>query len=157
MKLSENFTLEEVTRSDEAKRRGIKNNPGETELAHITETIACMAQPIRSIYNKPIKVTSGYRCKELNAAVGGAKTSQHTTGYALDIQPKDGDMRNLLRLVLVWARQNNFDQIILEQCDSLGVPKWIHIGWRHTIHGQRRQILTAKKTAGKWTYQNYKE
>lgn len=143
--------------SGAASKEDIKNDPGEKELAHIKEMVANMLQPIRTVYNKPIKVTSGYRCQKLNSAVGGTSTSQHTTGYAADIKPGNAsDMMNLKKMVLLWARTHNFDQIILEQCDAMGNPSWIHIGWKHSTKGQRRQILTAKKTAGKWVYSVYK-
>lgn len=158
-KISENFTLEELTYSDTAVKKKIKNVPDDVHLAHLKETVTKMAQPIRTMYNKGIKVTSGYRCKQLNAVIpGSSSTSMHTQGFALDIKPVEaGDMRNLMKTVLMWARQNNFDQIILEKCDKLGVPQWIHIGWKHTAKGQRRQILTAtQRSDGKYNYNTYK-
>lgn len=158
-KVSKNFTLEELTFSETAQRLKINNVPKGETLSRLKETVGMMAQPIRDLYGKGIKVTSGYRSEAVNAHIKGASnTSMHTKGYALDIKPTGGgDMRALVRAVLSWAKTHNFDQVILEKCDVMGVPQWIHIGWKHLTKGQRRQILTAKQGAdGKFTYYNYK-
>ena len=109
-KLSENFDLEEFTRSDKAKELGITNEPGEKELAALRELVSRTIQPLRDKLGVPIHVNSGYRCPELNKAVGGVPTSQHQKGEAADLSI-DGKASDILE-----ALENNnipFDQAIL--------------------------------------------
>lgn len=109
-KLSENFTLEEFTRSDAASRLGIINEPGEKELAALRVLVSRTIQPLRDKLGVPIHVNSGYRCPELNKAVGGVPTSQHQKGEAADLSI-DGKANDILE-----ALENNnipFDQAIL--------------------------------------------
>lgn len=109
-KLSENFTLEEFTRSDAASRLGIINEPGEKELAALRVLVSRTIQPLRDKLGVPIHVNSGYRCPELNKAVGGVPTSQHQKGEAADLSI-DGKAADILE-----ALENSnipFDQAIL--------------------------------------------
>nr|DAH05561.1 MAG TPA: peptidase [Caudoviricetes sp.] len=109
-KLSENFTIEEFTRSDKAKELGITNEPGEKELAALRVLVSRTIQPLRDKLGVPIHVNSGYRCPELNKAVGGVPTSQHQKGEAADLSI-DGKANDILE-----ALENNnipFDQAIL--------------------------------------------
>ncbi len=109
-KLSENFDLEEFTRSDKAKELGITNEPGEKELAALRVLVSRTIQPLRDKLGVPIHVNSGYRCPELNKAVGGVPTSQHQKGEAADLSI-DGKASDILE-----ALENNnipFDQAIL--------------------------------------------
>lgn len=149
--LTKNFTLEELTRSNTASALGINNTPDATSQAHLKE-LANVLQSIRDYYGKGIVVNCAYRCKAVNTKVGGASTSQHMTGYAADLKAADGNNTDLKLAILAWAKTHVYDQIILEQCDSNGVPAWIHFGYKHTSKGQRRQQLKAKKVNGKWNY-----
>lgn len=109
-KLSDNFTLEEFTRSDTASRLGIINEPGEKELAALRVLVSRTIQPLRDKLGVPIHVNSGYRCPELNKAVGGVPTSQHQKGEAADLSI-DGKAADILE-----ALENSnipFDQAIL--------------------------------------------
>lgn len=109
-KLSENFTIEEFTRSDKAKELGITNEPGEKELAALRVLVSRTIQPLRDKLGVPIHVNSGYRCPELNKAVGGVPTSQHQKGEAADLSI-NGKASDILE-----ALENNnipFDQAIL--------------------------------------------
>lgn len=109
-KLSENFTIEEFTRSDKAKELGITNEPGEKELAALRVLVSRTIQPLRDKLGVPIHVNSGYRCPELNKAVGGVPTSQHQKGEAADLSI-DGKAADILE-----ALENSnipFDQAIL--------------------------------------------
>ena len=83
--ITNNFTLEEFTRSETASRMGIQNVPGNREKLAIVNLCAKLLQPLRDIYGKPIRINSGYRCPELNKAVGGVPNSQHVLGEAADI------------------------------------------------------------------------
>lgn len=85
MKLSENFELKEFTASDTATRKGIVNNPGVSEVKAIENLVVKLLQPLRKAYGKRMVINSGYRCPELNKAVGGAPTSQHVKGEAADV------------------------------------------------------------------------
>ena len=109
-KLSDNFDLEEFTRSDKAKELGITNEPGEKELAALRVLVSRTIQPLRDKLGLPIHVNSGYRCPELNKAIGGVPTSQHQKGEAADLSI-DGKASDILE-----ALENNnipFDQAIL--------------------------------------------
>ena len=85
MKISDNFELREFTKSDTATQKGIANDPGVREVKAIENLVVNLLQPLREVYGKPMKINSGYRCPELNAAVGGVPTSQHTKGEAADV------------------------------------------------------------------------
>lgn len=151
--LTKNFSLEEFVRSETATRYNIDNTPDASAKAHLQE-LANALQSIRDFYGKGIKINSGYRCPKLNSHpnVGGSTTSQHMTGYAADIKPVDGNMAALKSIILAWAKTHDYDQIIMEQCDSNGIPRWIHFGCKHTIKGCRKQQLKASKIGGKWVY-----
>lgn len=108
--LSENFTLDEFTRSDKAVELGIINEPGEKELAALRLLVNRTLQPLRDKLGVPVHVNSGYRCPELNKAVGGVPTSQHQKGEAADLSI-DGKASDILE-----ALENSnipFDQAIL--------------------------------------------
>lgn len=85
MKLSENFELREFVKSDTATRKGIANDPGPEEVKAIENLVTNLLQPLRKVYGKRMVINSGYRCPELNKAVGGVPTSQHTKGEAADV------------------------------------------------------------------------
>lgn len=87
MKLTEHFTLEEFLRSETADNRGINNTPPKNlgvyrNLQKLAETL----EQVRSMFGKPVHINSGYRCPDLNRAVGGVKNSAHLSGYAADIR-----------------------------------------------------------------------
>lgn len=148
------FNINELTRSSAAKRLGIDNSPSPEIRRNLEKLITGCLDPIRSTYGKPILVASGYRCPELNAAVGGAKTSQHLTGCAADLVPAyGGSLEGIFRAAI---QVSNFDQLIIEQ---VGAKKWVHVGCSDF---PRRQILAYKggrytDISGNWqTYiQNY--
>lgn len=134
------FSIEEMCASQDAAKRNIANNPTGQIADRIAETIEKALDPIRAEWGSGIKVNSGYRCTKLNTAIGGSSTSAHTTGYAADIVPSNGNMAALQRLILKWAETNAFDQIIIEYPKG-NIASWIHIGWKNNQGQQRRQIL----------------
>lgn len=155
MKLSENLSLSEVIRSESAKRKGIDNMPTPEHLANLKVIAEKIFQPIRENFRVPIHISSGYRSKALNTAIGGSLTSQHCTGEALDID-MDGsphgvtnaDVFNFIKDKLL------FDQIIAEFPKN-GNPDWVHVSYK--VKGSnRKQVLVAKKINGKTTYLPYK-
>ena len=122
MRLSKNFTLSEITRSNTALRKGIPNEPSKEHLRSLQLLIRDVLQPMRDELG-PVRVTSGYRSPRLNRAIGGSKKSQHCKGQALDIQFwENGAMNN--KKVYNWILKNKieFDQMINEFDFS-----WIHI------------------------------
>ena len=113
MKLSEHLSLSEVTRSESAKRKGISNMPTEAHIANFKLLAENIFEPIRHHFRCPIIISSGYRSKELNAAIGGSLTSQHCQGEAIDID-MDGTPNGVTnRMVFDYIKDNLvFDQLI---------------------------------------------
>ena len=138
MRLSKNFVLSEITRSNTAKRLGISNEPTKEHLENLQRIILNIIQPMRDSLG-PIRISSGYRSKELNRAIGGSNKSQHCKGQALDLQFwKDGQMCN--KEVYDWVIDNavEFDQMINEFDFA-----WIHISLKKDKN--RKDVLEAYK------------
>jgi zinc D-Ala-D-Ala carboxypeptidase len=138
MRLSKNFVLSEITRSNTSKRLGIDNEPTKQHLENLQRIVTNLLQPLRD-HLGPIRVSSGYRSKELNRVIGGSNKSQHCKGEALDIQFwKDGQMCN--KEVYNWIIDNaiEFDQMINEFDFA-----WIHISLKKSKN--RREVLEAYK------------
>ena len=127
MKLSKNFTLAELC----ATSTGVTNIPTQDVTERLTHLVENTLQPLRDLYGKPITVNSGYRCEALNKRVGGARTSQHMTGQAVDITTgtKEGN-----RKLFAILEGMEFDQLIDERDMS-----WIHISLK--MEGNRNQKL----------------
>ena len=124
------FSIEELTKSATAKRLGIDNTPSDNIKKNLTLFIEKVLDPIREDWGGPIIVSSGYRCPELNAKVGGAKTSGHQYGYCVDLQVKGGmkKIRELADFIFEWMKdhQMKFDELLWEH--SGGVT-WLHFCW----------------------------
>ena len=138
MRLSNNFVLSEVTRSNTAKRLGISNGPNKDHLRNIQRLVTNILQPLRDDLG-PIRISSGYRNPALNRAIGGSSKSQHCKGEALDLQFwKEGKIAN--KEIYDWILKNEieFDQMINEFDFA-----WIHISL--TKEGNRKQVLEAYK------------
>jgi len=145
--LSKNFTLTEYTKSQTALRLGIDNTPNEDHLASAKLLFERVVQPVRDHFG-PTVINSGYRGPELNAAIGGAATSQHCRGEAVDIECPGVPNHE----VAEWIQNNlDFDQLILEFY-TLGIPDsgWVHVSY--IPEGNRKQSLTAVKQDGKTVY-----
>ena len=130
------FTIGELTSSTTARRYNIKNVPGIVELNNLTSLVEHLLDPLRELLGKPINVSSGYRCKALNAKVGGSKTSQHMKGQAADIYLKG--LSNIVIAKVLVASGLEWDQLIIER-GSLQNPQWIHLSYKTS--GNRNQIL----------------
>jgi len=137
MKLSEHLSLVEVTRSDYAKRNGINNMPNAEHTENLIELARKIFEPIRVHFNKPIRISSGYRSKALNAAIGGAKNSQHTKGQAIDID--QGNRKENMEIFDFIKNNLEFDQLINEFDYD-----WIHVSY-NTNGKQRKSVLDAIK------------
>jgi hypothetical protein len=151
MQLSEHLSLAEVTRSDMAKRRGISNMPTPEHLENFKKLAENIFEPIRKHFGVPILVSSGYRSKALNTAIGGSLSSQHLLGQAIDID-MDGTKNGVTnKMVFDYIKANlNFDQLINEFDYS-----WVHVSYNPSGK-QRKQILNAVKVGGKTTYTPHK-
>ena len=136
MRLSKNFVLSEITRSNTAKRLNISNGPDKEHLRNLQILIRDLIQPMRDALG-PIRITSGYRSPQLNRAIGGSRKSQHCKGQALDLQFwKDGVMCNKEIYNWVISSGIEFDQMINEFDFA-----WIHISLKDQEN--RKQILEA--------------
>ena len=124
------FSIEELTQSATAKRLGIDNTPSDKIKKNLTLFINTVLDPIRDDWGGPIIVSSGYRCPELNKAVGGANTSGHQYGYCADLQVKGGmkKIRELANFIFEWMKDHKmkFDELLFEH--SGGVT-WLHFCW----------------------------
>lgn len=148
MKLSENLSLSEVTKSQTAIRNGIDNRPSLHHQDNLMILANTVFQPLRDWYGKPITVSSGYRSPELNKAIGGSATSQHSKGEALDLDTVS-DNAKLFR----YIKDNlPFDQLIWEFGDDNN-PAWVHVSYSQ--HGNRGDVLRAVKVNGKTKYLPY--
>ena len=141
MKLSKNFTLEELIHSNTAERMGIDNVPKDEKVVENLRSLCLeVLQPLRDYVGAPVHINSGYRCPELNMAVGGVKNSQHCRGEAADIRivsPKQG------REWAAWIEDNcRFDQMLLERNKSGAV--WLHVSCKRDATKNRQSFTILK-------------
>jgi hypothetical protein len=144
MKLSANFTLSELTKSQTALRKGIPNNPNSTQIDNLKALCINVLQPLRSYYDKPVIVSSGYRSCELCIAIGSSIDSQHSKGQAADIEIPGIDNKELADYII-----NNlpFDQIILEFYDGSPDSGWIHVSYNEKENrGQKLKAFRDEET-----------
>jgi zinc D-Ala-D-Ala carboxypeptidase len=147
MKLSANFSLAELTKSEAAVRNGIDNTPSLQVIENLTELVVNVLQPIRDAFG-PVVITSGYRSPEVNKAIGGSTTSDHCHGYAADFEVLGMDNKELA----LWIQENlQFRQLILEFYKE-GIPDsgWVHCSFNR--NDLKAQVLTAAKVDGKTKY-----
>ena len=144
MQLTKNFSLREFTKSQTAERMGIDNTPPEEIIPKLSFLATQILEPLREKIDKPILITSGYRCPELCEAIGSKPTSQHTKGEAVDIEAIGMSTLNLAEMII---NHFDFDQVILE-CYRKGD---MNSGWVHcslTSGENRKQVLTYTKAKG---------
>lgn len=116
------FTIKELTKSSTAKAKGIDNTPTPEVERNLTALVENVLDPLRAIYGKPITVNSGYRCPELNKAVGGSATSDHVKGMAVDLT--GGNKIENERLFNIIKHNFHFSQLINEKNFS-----WVHVSY----------------------------
>jgi uncharacterized protein YcbK (DUF882 family) len=134
MNLSQNFTLDELTASQTAARKGLDNTPNATEVANLVR-VAALLEEVRTLLNKPILINSGFRSKQVNDSVGSKDTSQHRIGCAADIRVPGMTPREVVEACI--AANIGYDQIIEE------FGSWTHISVPNTAStAPRRQALT---------------
>lgn len=139
--MAQYFTLWELVKSETAEKKGISNFPSFDVVDHLRQLTEEILDPMREAWGGPLTVTSGYRCKALNKAVGGVPTSAHLEGWAADIRP--ADKRRTAKFILwaaCWLEENriNYDQAIDEQVKG---ERWLHIALKSNDGRQRRQNL----------------
>lgn len=136
-KLSENFRLGELIKSNTAVRLGIDNTPNFEQLENLRDLACSVLQPVRESFGITL-ISSGFRCQRLNAALGSSGRSQHLTGNAVDIEVPGVDNYVLAN----WIKENlMFDQLILEFYDGTDPSSgWVHVSYK-TL-GNRGQCLT---------------
>lgn len=144
MQLSKHFKLSEFTKSQTAARLGIDNTPPEEVIPKLTFLCSQILEPLREKIDKPIIVTSGYRCVELSKAIGSSENSQHTKGEAVDIEALGMSTLNLAEMII---NHFDFDQCILE-CYTPGDMNsgWVHVSL--TSGENRKEVLTYSKDKG---------
>ena len=147
MQLSRNFSLQELTKSDTAIRKGIDNEPNADQIDKLKALCENILQPVRDQFGR-VKVTSGFRSSELCVAIGSSLNSQHSKAEAVDFECMGIDNAE----VADWVKMNcEVDQLILEYYTP-GEPNsgWIHCSW---IPDQpRASFLHAFKSEGKTKY-----
>lgn len=148
------FTLEELTYSATAVRKGIDNTPTENAKKNLIELMEVL-DGIREAWTvickdnnwgtAAIVVNSGYRCNALNKAIGGSKTSAHVIGSAVDFEPKNGRNKEFYDFLDTYLLVNDimFDQLINEKPVN-GIPSWVHLGLKNQKGEQRRTVFTIK-------------
>lgn len=153
------FTIAELTYSQTAARKGIRNYPSAVERRNLMRLVNELLDPLRDAWaahcldaglgSPGLLVTSGYRSTLLNEAVGGAPTSAHCAGLAADMVPQNGAMGEFCACVRQFLDGRDFDQLILERVNTRGVPQWVHLGLRSAGGLQRREVLALRD--GKYT------
>ena len=149
MKLSANFSLSELTKSETATRNGISNVPSALVIEKLQDLVTNILQPLRAKFGTVI-VTSGYRSPEVNKSVGGSTTSHHCFGYAADFEVLGMDNKELA----VYIRDNlTYTQLILEfYTDGQPDSGWVHCSY--DAADLKCQTLTARRVNGRTKYDN---
>ena len=143
MKLSKNFSLAELTKSQTATRMGLDNNPSEDEQENLRLLCERVLQPVRDHFNHVVSVSSGYRSPQLCAAIGSSIDSQHAKGMACDFEIF-GTPNNE---VFNWIKNNLlYDQMILEFWNE-DEPNsgWVHVAYNPDPEENIKENLRAYK------------
>lgn len=149
MKLSANFSLAEMTKSETALRLGLDNEPNDEQLANLVALCENVLQPVRDHFGKGVKVNSGLRTLPVNRAIGSGDSSDHVKGAAADIEIPGVPNADLAQFIADSGIE--FRQLILEFYTP-GIPDsgWVHVSYNPADN--KKQVLTATKVNGKTTY-----
>lgn len=139
------FTLKELCASSTASMKNIDNFPSFDVVVHLLKLVECLLDPLREAWGSGIVVSSGFRSRTLNLAVGGSSSSAHLTGYAADLQPSNGKLDEFIEFTRDWLKKNRirFDQCIDEK-NSKGA-RWLHIGLYGNAGQQRGEFKQLTK------------
>jgi phosphoribosylaminoimidazole-succinocarboxamide synthase len=153
MKLSEHLDLAEVIKSDSAKRNGISNMPTPEHIENFKKLAVNVFEPIRKHFGVPIHISSGYRSKELNAVIGGVKTSDHLFGMAIDLDQQGHGSGVTNKQVFDFIKDNlKFKQLIWEG-GTKQEPDWVHVSYDEK--NLKKEVLLATMVKGKMQYSKY--
>ena len=149
MRLSDNFTLAELTKSQTAERCGIDNSPDKEHVDNLQKLCDEILQPIRDYFKKPVVISSGYRSPELSQKIGSSSRSQHCRGEAADLEIPGVSNKELADFI---NENLNFDQVILEFHN----PDEINSGWVHVSYvgdkNRSEYLLAERDDYGKVRY-----
>ena len=147
--ISKHITFAESIHSTTAKRYNINNTPNEEQTNNMKKIAEKIFEPLRLWVGGAIKINSMFRSEELNKAIGGASSSQHCKGMAIDLDDVYGHKTNAE--MFGWVRSHcNFDQLIWEFGNDKN-PSWIHVSYQ-SVDKNRNRVLLAEKEFGKTTY-----
>lgn len=145
MKLSDNFSLIEFTKSQTAERKGIENTPNEVHTIAMEALCHNVLERVRSAFAKPVMINSGYRSPALCEAIGSKSTSQHCNGEAADIEIFGVSNYDLAKYI---ENNLNFDQLILECWDGIEPNSgWVHVSYVDDTTN-RKDVLTYTRADG---------
>ena len=150
MKLTKNFSLNELTKSQTAERKGIDNTPSTEHQENLKSLCEMILQPIRDHFGQVVSVSSGYRSPELCVAIGSSTKSQHAPGCAADFEIFGVSNKELAD----YINENlDYDQLILEYWKGEDEPNsgWVHCSFN--TQGNRKQYLRAYKENGSTKYE----
>ena len=151
MRLSPNFTLKELIKSQTAERKGINNNPNEDNIENLQRLCEHVLQPVRDHYGKVVSVSSGFRSPELCVAIGSSTTSQHASGQAADFEIYGVSNKELADYI---ADNLDFDQLILEfwkpEEPNSG---WVHCSYKGADSNRKEYLRAVRGSTGKTSYQ----
>lgn len=130
------FTIEELCKSDIAKKIGIDNTPSPEIIENLEELVYNVLDPLREEWGGPIQINSGYRCPELNKVVGGAKNSGHLSGWTVDMVPVNRSKEDFLLFIQKFIKEHKtgYDELFYE---IKGTSAWIHFAWK-SKNGEQR-------------------
>ena len=150
MKLTENFSLNELTKSQTAERKGIDNTPSAEHQENLKSLCEMILQPIRDHFGQVVSVSSGYRSQELCVAIGSSTQSQHAKGQASDFEIFGISNKELADYI---DENLDYDQLILEYWKGEDEPNsgWVHCSY--TNGNNRKQYLRAYKENGSTKYE----
>lgn len=147
-KISENISYKEAVRSETAKRLGISNKPKKEHIENMELIAEKIFQPLREWVEHPIRINSFYRSEELNSRIGGAISSAHKEGLAIDLDSLGG--KTNLEMLHYIKDHLDFDVLINEYPNEEGEPKWIHVSWNKKKN--RKQVLEIKRKGKYYLY-----
>ena len=149
MKLTANFSLNELTKSQTAERKGIDNTPSPEHQENLKLLCESVLQPVRDHFGKVVTISSGYRSPELCTAIGSKITSQHAKGQAADFEIFGVSNKALADYI---DSELHYDQLILEYWNESDPNSgWVHCSFSESR--KRRQYLRAYKEDGTTKYE----
>ena len=147
-RISKHISYREATHSDTAKRNGLKNKPKAEHIKNMELIAEKIFQPLREWVDHPIRINSFYRSEELNIRIGGAISSAHKEGLAIDLDSLGG--KTNLEMFHYIKDNLDYDILINEYPNEEGEPKWIHVSWNKKKN--RKQVLEIKRKGRYYTY-----